>query len=137
MYRLFGLSRDPFAPAGDAALFWEDSARAETRETALSVLRAGRGVWISGDPGSGRGAFLNRLAGDAALEGRCVVFRGEPAPDAAQNFLASLLAVTGEEGTEGDALAIAERLYARLLDAFSRSGTVIIVPGIDRLSQSA
>ena len=37
---------------------------------AVALLRSGRGVWLSGPPGSGRSALLDRLAEDLAAEGR-------------------------------------------------------------------
>ncbi len=91
MYRPFGLARDPFAPVWDGPLYWETPERSLAREKAMGALCAGRGVWLRGSEGAGRGTFLCRLAEDAALDGACVLLSDRPAPETGEDLLARLL----------------------------------------------
>jgi hypothetical protein len=137
VYRLFGLSRDPFAPVGDGSLYWEEPVRADARERALRALRGGRGIWVWGRSGSGRGMFLARVAEDIAMEGRTALAWDGSASTDPVGILARLLdTACGTKGA-GDLLALAEALYSRLIEAFSRSGTVVVMPGTEPLAPGA
>lgn len=129
MYRSLGLSRDAFAPVCDGALFWENAQRARARKTAMSALRSGRGVWLRGGEGSGRGVFLARVAGDLALEGRPVLFCEDPAPTTPEDLLSGLLDACGAmDPRRGDLLAQTEAVYSRLLETFCQAGTTVVIP---------
>lgn len=124
-----GSSRDPLAPVCDGDLFWESAPRAAVRRRCLELLAEGRGVWLSGPPGSGRSTVLDRLAADLAGEGRAVLRAEAPVTGAAEEFVAGLLAGVADGPPPEGLLLAAEALYARLLEAFAARGTVPCFPG--------
>lgn len=124
-----GLPRDPFAPVYDGGLYWESPERAASRRVCGEFLRSGRGVWVSGPPGSGRAAMLQRVADDLAEEGRPVLRADAPVAASAEGFLSGLLDWVTAAPPAEDLPALAEELYARLLEAFAAQGTVACFPG--------
>ena len=129
MHRLFGLSRDPFAPGYDAELYWESPQRAGVRERVTRALVRGRGAWLRGAPGAGRETLLARVAEDLALAGRPVLWAGAQAPQGGQALLDLLLGVAGVQVPGGDEIDRAAALYPALLEGFRRGGAVLVVLG--------
>jgi hypothetical protein len=127
VYRLFGLSRDPFAPVCDGELYWENQRRAAVREEATRALTAGRGVWLCGAPGTGRETLLARAVEELALAGRPVLWAGSTATEDPSDLLGALLALAGVEAPSGDLVDRAGAVYRVLLEGFSRGGPVVVV----------
>jgi hypothetical protein len=128
---VFGLARHPFARVCDGDLFWESSARSAARRSAFDLMRNGKGIWLSGPPGSGRSALLGRLAEDLAAEGRPVLQAELSVSPSAEAFLAGLLDVVAEHPVAAGAgvLSVARELYARLLEAWCARGPIPCFPG--------
>jgi len=127
VHRLFGLSRDPFALVCDGDLYWESPRRAAVREQVTRALARGRGVWLCGEPGTGRETLLARAVEDLALAGRPVLWAGAASVEGAWNVLGALLDLTGAEAPEGDLVDRAAAVYRALLEGFSRGGPVVVV----------
>lgn len=135
---LLGLSRDPFCPGCTGSLFWETEGRAAVREELRRVLEAGQSVWVRGEPGSGRGALLARVADESAASGVRVLCPADTAPVAdAQSFLRRLGDVVGAPLGRTGVLEAAEVLYRCLLEAFCVTGPVVVVPATDPLPRIA
>lgn len=132
MYRVLGLTRDPFASVCEEDFYWEDAARAALRERVEGLLRAGKGVWLRGASGSGRRTLLARVGETLALEGSPVAWCADPVPRAAaasDDLLFRVGAVTGAAlggADAGSAVAAACGVYARLLEEFCRRGPAIV-----------
>lgn len=129
MYRVLGLTRDPFGPPCEEELYWEDAGRAALREQAEELLRAGQGVWLRGAAGSGRRTLLSRVGEALALEGRAVAWCADSVPGATgapDDLISHIGTVTGAGIGGGDALSAASGLYSRLVDGFCRGGPVIV-----------
>ncbi|MEW6488196.1 MAG: hypothetical protein AB1578_09825 [Thermodesulfobacteriota bacterium] len=139
MYRVLGLTRDPFGPPCEEELYWEDAGRAALREQAEELLRAGQGVWLRGTAGSGRRTLLSRVGEALALEGRAVAWCADTvpcAPGASDDLLTHIGTVTGAGIGGGDALSAvsaAGGVYSRLVDGFCRGGPVIVFLCADAL----
>jgi hypothetical protein len=103
----------------------------------MGALCAGRGVWLRGSGGAGKGTVLSRLAEDVALDGACILLSDGPTPETGEDLLAQLLELSGAARPVGDVLSLAEALYVQLLEAFSRSGCVVVVPATGPLGDSA
>lgn len=128
MDRCLGLSRDPFAPAADGALYWESEERAELRRQLADRLLQGCSARLEGRPGSGRRSLLVRVAGDLAEGGAPVALLEAPEPDGPETFLAGLASTVGAlPPAGGDLLSLAETLYGRLVDVFCAARPAVVV----------
>jgi hypothetical protein len=137
MLQQFGLTKDPFAPVWDGALFWETPERAEARKRILAALGEGRGVWVRGPSGSGRGTLLARLSAELAAQGVPVLRPATDAPTDGLAFLTELADTGGCLGERPELVSRAEALYACLLARFCSTGPILVVPTADPLPSGA
>jgi hypothetical protein len=72
-----------------------------------------------------------------AAEGACVLLGEEPVPATGEALLAGLIHVSGAARRGEDVLALAETLYARLLEAFPESGPTVVAPATAPLAAEA
>lgn len=137
MYESLGLIRDPFAPSPDEGLYWEDPERAGIRAAAREGLERGRGVWLRGEPGSGREALALRVLADLARRGRPVVVPGAKI-ESAEELVSVFLDATGDRlPGESDPLDRFAALYERFLGVFYRRGPVVFAVACDGLDRPA
>jgi len=80
---------------------------------------------------------MARLAGDIAMESRATLAWDGPAADDALELLSRMVDTACGMSGASDLLSLAEALYSRLIEAFSRFGTVIVMPGTERLAPGA
>jgi len=126
VHRLFGLSRDPYAPVCDGDLYWENPRRRDVRSEVSRLLLGGNSVWLHGEAGAGRESVMARAVEEVALAGRPVIWGGSNAPADAQALLDLLLDVAGVGTTDGALIDRAAAVYQAMLDGFSRGGPVVV-----------
>jgi len=123
VYRLLGLSRDPFGPACDGELYWESPSRAGVRESIEGLLAAGSGVWLSGEADSGRRTLLARAVTAVAGPHRPVAWCD--LSGAEDDVLSRLARVVGPGG-RGRGADLAGAVYGELVEGFCRGGPPVV-----------